>query len=180
MNLVDRVKGILLNPKEEWQVIESETGDANYLFTNYVAILAAVPAVAVFIGYTLAGLGIGRALIFGILVYIFHCVGWYVAGLVIDALAPTFGGRKSMPDALKVAAYSGTAGWLAGIFQLIPPLSVLSILGLYSIYLLWLGLPVLMKTPPDRATGYTAAVFGIMFGIGLVLILIFGTIISPF
>ena len=147
MNLVDRVKAILLSPRTEWAVIERETGDATYLFTNYVAMLAAIPAVATFIGYSLAGIGIGHAFIFGIFVYIFECVGWYVAALIIDALAPTFGGRKSMPDALKVAAYSGTASWLAGIFQLIPPLSVLSILGLYSIYLLWLGLPVLMKAP---------------------------------
>jgi hypothetical protein len=180
MNLVERVKAILLSPKTEWVVIESETGDANYLFTNYVALLAAVPAVASFIGYTLAGVGIGRALIVAILVYIGQCVGWYVAALVIDALAPTFGGRKSMPDALKVAAYSGTASWLAGIFQIIPPLSFLSIVGLYSVYLLWLGLPILMKAPVDRATGYTAAVFAVMFVIAIILVLVVFRIFLPF
>jgi Yip1 domain len=179
MNLVDRVKGILLNPKSEWAVIETETGDANYLFTNYVAILAAIPAVAVFIGYSFI-VGIGAGLIVGILTYVGHCVGWYVAALVIDALAPTFGGVKNFPDALKVSAYSATAGWLAGIFQIIPPLSVLSILGLYSVYLLWLGLPVLMKVPQDRATGYTAAVVGILFLVGIVIIFVVASIVSPF
>src|SRR5499426_3355103 len=115
MNLVERVKAILLTPKEEWQVIDTETGDANYLFTNYVAILAAIPAVCTFIGYVIGGwVGIGGALIFGILLYVIHCGGWYVAGLVIDALAPTFGGRNNLPAALKVAAYSATASWLSG------------------------------------------------------------------
>jgi hypothetical protein len=180
MNLVERVKAILLTPKTEWTVIEAETGDANYLFTNYVAMLAAVPAVAAFLGYSIAGLGIGRALIFGIFLYVIYCAAWYVEALVIDALAPTFGGQKNLPNALKVSAYSSTAAWLAGIFQLIPPLSVLSIVGLYSLYLLWLGLPALMKSPPDKATGYTAAVVAIMIVIMFVVILILGMFISPF
>jgi len=177
MNLVERVKAILLSPKTEWQVIEGEPGDANYLFTNYVAILAAVPAVAAFLGYSIAGLGIGRALILAIFLYVVYCAAWYVEALVIDGLAPTFGGQKNFPNALKVAAYSSTAGWLAGIFQLLPPISVLSILGLYSLYLLWLGLPVLMKSPPDRATGYTAAVVVIMFVIMIIIGFIVGMVI---
>jgi hypothetical protein len=177
MNLVERVKAILLSPKTEWQVIEGEPGDANYLFTNYVAILAAVPAVAAFLGYSIAGLGLGRALFLAIFLYVVYCAAWYVEALVIDGLAPTFGGQKNFPNALKVAAYSSTAGWLAGIFQLIPPISVLSILGLYSLYLLWLGLPVLMKSPPDRATGYTAAVVVIMFVIMIIIGFIVGMVI---
>ncbi len=177
MNLVERVKAILLSPKTEWQVIEGEPGDANYLFTNYVAILAAVPAVAAFLGYSIAGLGIGRALFLAIFLYVVYCAAWYVEALVIDGLAPTFGGQRNFPNALKVAAYSSTAGWLAGIFQLLPPISVLSILGLYSLYLLWLGLPVLMKSPPDRATGYTAAVVVIMFVIMIIIGFIVGMVI---
>jgi hypothetical protein len=94
-------------------------------------------------------------------------VAWYVEALVIDALAPRFGGQKNFPAALKVAAYSSTAGWLAGIFQLIPPLSILSILGLYSAYLLWLGLTALMRAPQEQTIGYTAAVIAIMIVIAI-------------
>jgi Yip1 domain len=176
MDLVARVKAILLMPKTEWVFIDGETGDTNYLFTNYVAILAAIPAVAWFIGYSIAGLGIGRALIVAILSYVLlSCVAWYVAALVIDALAPTFGGVKNMGSALKLAAYSWTAAWVAGVFHLIPVLSILGIIGiLYSFYLLWLGIPVLMKAPADRATPYTAAVVVIMVVIiGLVQFVLF-------
>jgi hypothetical protein len=163
MDLVARVKAILMSPKTEWGVIDGETGDAYYLFTNYVAILAAIPAVASFIGYSIAGLGIGKALIFAIFSYLISCGGWYVAAWVIDALAPTFGGVKNFGSALKLSGYSWTASWIAGIFHLIPGLSILGIVaGLYSIYLLWLGVPVLMKAPPDRATPYTAAIIVIM------------------
>jgi hypothetical protein len=172
MNLVERAQAILLSPKTEWQVIDGETGDPTYLFTNYVAVLAAVPAAAGFIGYSFGGMSVGTALFLAIFLYVFYCVGWYVEALVIDALAPTFGGQKNFPAALKLSAYSSTAAWLAGIFQIIPALAILGIVGLYSIYLLWLGLPMLMRTPPDRATAYTAAVIGIMIVIGIVVVIV--------
>jgi hypothetical protein len=78
--------------------------------------------------------------------------------MIVDALAPTFGGQKNTIQALKVCAYASTAGWLAGVFGLIPMLGILGLLGLYSLYLIYLGLPVLMKVPQDKALGYTIAV----------------------
>jgi Yip1 domain len=166
------VKTILTSPKTEWQVIEGETGDPTHLFTNYVAILAAVPAAAAFIGYSFGGMAVGTALFLAIFLYVFYCAGWYVEALVIDALAPTFGAQKNFPAALKLSAYSSTAAWLAGIFQIIPLLAILGIVGLYSLYLLWLGLPMLMRAPPDRATVYTVAVVGIMIAIGIVVVIV--------
>jgi Yip1 domain len=168
MNLVERVKAILLTPKTEWPVIEGEPGDAKYLFTSYVAILAAIPAIAGFIGTSLIGftvptvgtirLGIGAGILNAILTYVMAFVISYVVALIVDALAPTFGGQKNFDSALKLTVYSYTPGWLAGIFAIIPSLAFLSILGLYALYLFWVGAPVLMKVPRDRAIGYTAAV----------------------
>ena len=177
MNLVERVKAILLNPRAEWPVIERETGEPSYLFANYVAILAAIPAVAMFIGYSFSGFGIGHALILAIFSYLVSCGAWYVGALIVDGLAPTFGGVKNFQQALKLSAYSSTAVWLAGIFNLIPPLSFLAILGLYSIYLLWLGLPPLMKCPQEKATPYTAAVFAIVFVLLIIITVILGRIV---
>ena len=85
-------------------------------------------------------------------------MGTYILGLIIDTLAPTFDGKRSLIQGLKVAAYSSTAAWVAAIFALIPALSILSIAGLYSLYLLYLGLPVLMKAPKEKAVGYTVVV----------------------
>jgi hypothetical protein len=90
--------------------------------------------------------------------YVLTLIGVYVLALIIDGLAPSFDGTKNQIQALKVAAYSATAGWLAGVFALIPGLRILGILGLYSLYLLYLGLPVLMKAPKEKALGYTVVV----------------------
>jgi len=159
MNLVERVKAILLTPKTEWRAIEPEPGDPAYLFTNYVAILAAIPAVCGFIGMTIAGRSAGGGLIAAVVYYVLTFVMVYVVALIADALAPTFGARKDQPSALKLVVYSMTPAWVAGVFSLIPSLAILVLLGwLYGLYLLWLGVPVLMKAPDEKSVPYTAAV----------------------
>src|SRR5436305_3789853 len=113
MNLVARVQAILLYPKSEWLVIEREPGDLGFLFTNYVAILAAIPAVCGFIGRSIVGVGGYRAGLFsGLLIaivgYVLTFVGVYVMALIINALAPSFNGQKSFNNALKLVVYSFT------------------------------------------------------------------------
>jgi hypothetical protein len=163
MNLVERVKAILLQPKSEWLVIEREPGDAGYLFSNYVCIVAAIPPVCSFIGTSIVGfgpfrLGIVSGLIHAVIVYVLTLVGVFVTAYIIDFLAGVFGGRKNLDNAMKVSAYAPTAAWLCGVFNLIPMLSILGILGLYSLYLLHTGIAALMKPAADKALIYTIAV----------------------
>ena len=163
MDVVSRVKNILVDPRAEWGVIDGEQDGPHAILKSYVAIVAAIPVVCAFIGSSIIGVGPYRTgfflgLIAGIVHYVLSLIGVYVVAFVIDVMAPTFGGRKDFDSAFKVAAYAPTAAWVAGVFALIPALSVLSILGLYSLYLLYLGLPVLMKTPADKTIGYVIAV----------------------
>jgi hypothetical protein len=168
MNLVDRAKRILLSPRSEWEVVDTEATTAAQLFTGYAMPLAAIGPIGQIIGYSLFGISVpfaghyrvplGSAMTSALVTYVLALAGTYVLGLIIDALAPTFNGQRSQIQALKVAVYSSTASWVAGIFYLIPGLRLLTILGLYSLYLLYLGLPVLMKSPRDKAVGYTAVV----------------------
>lgn len=164
-SIVTRVKGILLKPKEEWAVINAEPATIQGLFVGYAVLLAAIPAVASLIGSLVFGYGwfgvtyrppLMNALSVAVGTYILSLVGLAVLALVIEFLAPQFGGEKNRIQAFKVATYSGTAAWVAGIFGLLPGISVLTLLGIYSIYLLYVGLPKLMKTPADKALGYTA------------------------
>jgi hypothetical protein len=188
MSLIDRVKNIIVTPKSEWPVIDREPGDVVYIFTNYVAILAAIPAICGFIGLSIVGMsvpGLGSVrmpvasgLLNAIVSYLFTFVSVYVVALIVDALAPTFSGRKNFESALKVTAYSYTPFWICGIFLLIPGLRFLTILGLYGFYLLWLGLPLLMKSPQDKSLGYTAAVVIVAIVIGVVLGLILGALFA--
>jgi putative Mn2+ efflux pump MntP len=177
MNLVDRVKSILLTPQTEWPAIEREPGDPAFLFTNYVAILAAIPAVAHFIDLSVVGAvrpSIGSGLAHAIVEYLLTFVVVYVMAMIIDMLAPTFAGKKNFDNALKLAVYSCTPGWLAGIFLLVPGFRILTLLGLYGIYVFWKGLPVLMKSPKDKNGVYLLAVIAC----AIVLAIVVSAIIS--
>ena len=170
MAMVDRIKNILITPKTEWPVIAGESTSNTDLVKSYVLPLAAIPAIAGFIGGSLIGhsvpiiggtfrvpivAGIGLA-IFG---YVMAIVAVYILAFIVNMLAPTFAAEKSDTQAFRLVVYSSTAGWLGGIFHLIPGLGLLGVLAsLYGIFLLYLGLPRLMKCPEDKAIGYTAVI----------------------
>jgi hypothetical protein len=165
--IIERVKAILTTPKTEWPVVAAEPATVSSLFTGYIVIIAALPAIAGFIkssliGTTVFGItvrnSIGGGIAAMVLGYVLSLVVIYVVALIINALAPTFGGQKDMVQALKTAAYSWTASWIAGIAVIVPWLGWLIALagGIYAIYLLYLGLPQTMKCPLEKSGGYTA------------------------
>jgi hypothetical protein len=165
MNLVARAKGILTNPRQEWVEIDNEPLNLGDVLVGYVLPLAAIGPIAMIIGWTAFGFGglfrlsIGAAIGAAITSYILTIAGIFVLAWVINALAPNFSATQSMPQAIKVAVYSSTAAWVAGIFNIFPALAILAVLGgLYSLYLCWLGLPILMKAPADKATSYVIVV----------------------
>jgi hypothetical protein len=83
----------------------------------------------------------------------------FVLALIVNGLAPTFGGTKDQLRALKLVAYGTTASFLGGVFNLIPAMALLGVLAsLYSIYLIYTGIAVMMRCPPDKAGVYTAVV----------------------
>jgi Yip1 domain len=140
-------------------VIEAEHDTLFDLLISYVAILAAIPELAHFIGQSFVGYTpIVPNLVRALVVYFVTFAMVYIIAGVIDLLAPRFGAEKNFANAVKLSAYSHTPLWLAGIFLLVPGLSFLLTLGLYGFYLLWIGLPMLMKVSDDKALPYAAAV----------------------
>jgi len=186
MSLIQRVQDILLKPKDTWPVIAQEGGDTASVYSSYLIYLAAIPAVAAFIGLSLVGAGafgvsmrlpIMSGLVNMVVSYVLSLVAVFVLALIVDALAPTFGGTKSQVNALKLVAYGSTAGFVGGIFGLLPSLAMLGLIAsLYSIYLIYTGLPVLMKCPPEKAGVYTAVVIVC----GIVAMIVLGIVSSLF
>ena len=188
-SLVDRVKNILMTPKTEWPRIDAEPATVGSIFTGYVLILAAIGPIAMLIGQQVFGMGfgaytwkppIGNSIAQAVLTYVMSLISIYVLSLIINALATSFGGTQDPVKAFKVAAYSWTAAWIAGIFYIFPPLWILMIVGLYSLYLLYLGLPVLMKVTQDKAVGYTVVVVVVAIILWVVVGMLVGALMAAF
>jgi hypothetical protein len=169
MAMIERIKGICLKPNTEWDAIAGEETSTADLFKGYAVPLAAIPAIAGFVGGSLIGrsmpfigsyrVPIVSGLAMAIFTFVMALVGVFILSLIINALAPSFGAEKNSSQALKVAVYSYTPAWVAGVLQILPMLGLLAVLaGLYGLYLLYLGLPRLMKCPQEKAVGYTAVV----------------------
>ncbi len=179
-SLVERVKNILLTPKTEWPRIDSEPATIGGIYTSYVVILAAIGPICALIGQQLIGImGLKPTLTYSLTMALFNyglaLVAVYVSALIINALAPNFGGTKDMVKAFKVAAYSSTAVWVAGVFNIIPLLGLLILIALiYGLYLLFLGLPLLMRVPADKAAVY----FVVVIVVQILLYFVIGYIVA--
>ena len=162
VKLVERVKALLLTPRLEWKVIEQEPDTLPDLLIRYVAILAAIPEVSRFVGQSFIGdyAPVLPSLLRMVIVYLLTFAMVYIIASVIDLLAVRFGGQRNFANAVKLSVYSHTPLWLAGIFLLIPGLNFLLILGVYGLYLFWIGLPLLMQVPADKALPYAALATG--------------------
>jgi uncharacterized membrane protein len=190
VDIKTRVRNILLTPNTEWPVIAEEPTDKGAIVTGYVMPLAAIGAIAGFIGGSLVGMSLpflGRyrvpimaGLTGAVIAFVFAIVGVFILAFIIDALAPTFGAQKDSNKAFKVAVYSYTPAWIAGALQILPALGVLGIIAaLYGLYLLYLGLPALMKVPQEKAIGYTAVVVVCAIVLSIVVGSISSLIIAP-
>jgi len=189
MNALVRSKAILVDPAAAWRGIEKDVGDPAYLLSRYVAVLALIPALSSFVGATLIGVltPSGASLrgdlidgLFGaVFSYAASCAIVLLLGLIIDLLAPLFGGRRDFEEAFKLAVYSFTPLWLVGIFLLLPGLRFLLLTGVYSIYLFWLGAPRLTKMPEQQAANFTLVIVictaGLLYGAALAQRMLFGT-----
>jgi hypothetical protein len=188
--IITRAKSMLLAPRAEWPLVAAEPDTVGGLYSGYIAVVAAIPAIALFLSSTLIGVSVpflgafrvplATGLTTAVIRYVLSLIATFVVALIVDALAPSFGGEKNRVQALKTVAYALTASWVASIIYIVPGLGLLAVLvalagGIYSIYLLNMGLPFTMKCPPEKAIGYTAVSAIVAIIVWWVLFLVVGS-----
>ena len=159
MNLVDRAKNIIITPKTEWDAVAAEEPNIQQILVSYVLPLALIPTIAAIIGWGVIGIFGFTSFSYGIAMGLVQLINAFlsvlIAGFVIDALAPSFGSQKNMGRAVQLVAYSMTPIWIAGILNILPTIGWLAgLIGLYGLFIMYLGLSPIMKTPEDKKVGY--------------------------
>ena len=193
--VLQRIKNILLSPNAEWPLIAAEPTSVVQISVGYVLPLTALVALMSWVRLFFAEarspfggtvqwlhtLGLGTVA----MIFLLSFSGLWIMALIIDGFAPTFGGSRDRRQAFKVAVYSFTPAYVGSVLMLLPilPTALQLFAGLYGIYLLYIGLPVVMRSPPDRALGYTATVIACAFLLSVVLrflllSLVFGALLA--
>ncbi len=183
MNLIERVKNILVTPKTEWEVINGETATPMSLLTSYVLPLAIVSSVGTILKYFFFAptLGMGTNFMIGMALvgFIAAVIAFYLSAIIIDMLAPSFSSEKDLNKSAQLVAYAGTPSYIAGLLSFIPIIGGLLTFAAwgYGIYLMYLGIGPLKKTPEDKKIVYMLVAFAIMIVIYLVIAAILGAIV---
>jgi hypothetical protein len=134
MELVSRVKNILIDPQNEWRVIDGEPDTPANILKNYVAIVAAIPVVCSFIGASIIGVGPYRTGHLARTDRRDHPLRADLGRRLCDRLRDRSAGAElrrpqGFHQGLQGRRYAPTAVWVAGVFSLLPVLSALTILG---------------------------------------------------
>mgnify|MGYP000059012513 CR=1 FL=1 len=187
MNLIERVKNILIAPQKEWAVIRKENDSPVKVLTSYLILLALIPTAAAFVGWGFVGYKVYAVRVasvelgirYGAIQFVSVITGAYLTAFVLDLLAPNYGAEKGFDRAFQLSAYCYTAFCVAGVFYLLPSLSTLaSLAALYSLYLLYAGLKPMMKVPDEKAGKYFIAALLCMIAVSVVLSLVLGAAIG--
>ena len=187
MNIFERAKSIIVTPKTEWVVIENENTTSQQLLTKYLLLLALIPAIASFIGYSFVGIslgklghiggGVGFGLRQAIIAYASSIISTYLAAWVINFLAASFSSEKNFDKAFQLVVYAYTPTMIAGVFLIFPALSVIQLIaGLYGLYILYLGLHPMMRTPEDKKPIYFVVSLLVMIVVSFAISSIFAAI----
>ena len=165
-SIIARAIAIIISPAKEWPKIKAEDTSTREVFMRYVLPLALIGPVAGLIGYLIFGYsalggvsfrpGLISAVIGAVVALALALISFLVLWLIADTLSRKFGGEVSPTNALKLVAYGSTPVWLVGIFALVPPLSILGLLALYSLYLIYVGVTPMLNVPKEKALLFTA------------------------
>lgn len=187
--LIARIRGLVTNPRVEWPRIDATPTTEQAIYTGVVLPLAAIPAICRAVGSVLfpphlfgmiIRTSVAGAVTTAVVTFLMSVLSVFVTALIVSALAPQFGGVNSRTQATKLIAWVSAPVWVAGILYIIPQLGGLATLiaVIYSIYLLYLGLPVLMKSAPDKTVGYIIVTVLIAIAVFFVVGVVAGTIIA--
>lgn len=181
--VLNHVWGLMVRPKAEWQRVHDERCSVTRCYCSHVLFLAAIPAVAgfigtVFVGWSVAGgnsvhLVAGSALRIAVSFYIAMLVTVFAVGKLIQWMGQTYNAAQPLAACIALAAYAATPLFLTGVTLVYPVPWVNFLIGIfalsYTVYLLYLGLPVMMEISEERGFLFSSAVMavGLVMLVGL-------------
>ena len=173
MNLIERAKNILFTPKTEWEVVNGETATPVSILTGYVLPMSIISCLGTIIsGFLFTGVySMSYTISIAAVMLVVSIVTYYLSVIIVDMLAPSFNSEKNSGKSAQLVAYSNTPGYIAGFLSFIPVIGWILpfVAWAYGIYLMYLGLGPIKKTPEDKKVVYILVIYVIMIAIYFIL-----------
>ncbi len=190
-SLIEKIKLLILKPKETWESISNESLTTQDILKKYLILALCIPAAATFIGRWIIGIRIpfygvyrltfGASLFTAVLEYALILLGIWGMGKVIQFLAEKFESSTSEVNAYKLVVFSFLPYLAAGVIYLIPSLGTLvALMGLYCIYLFYVGIPVIMNTPEEKVLPFSITIILSVLVIYFIISVLTGTILDHY
>lgn len=173
--MMHHVVGLFTHPDQEWRQIRGEDESIRHLYLTHTLLLAAIPAVAAFIGTTQVGWVIGNrapvvltqhaAAWMALMSYAAMLGGVAVMGGFIHWMARTYDKTPNMARSVAFATHTATPLFIGGVAALYPHLWLGMLVGLaavaYTVYLLYVGLPTFMNLGEDEGFLFSSSVLAV-------------------
>lgn len=188
MNIVERVKNIIVSPKLEWEKIDAENLDMKTVIMSYVLPLAVISAICAFIGYGFIGLnagyfrmkGMNWGIYYGVMALVSPLITIVVSTYIVDMLAPSFASEKNLNKSANLVAFSMTPALIGGFLSILPMIAIIgSLFAIYGLYLWYLGLGPIKQTPEDKKVVYIVVTALIAIVVYFIIGMIFSRLLMP-
>ncbi len=173
--MINHAAGLLFKPSEQWQSVSKLPENKLSTLILLPCILAILPATAWYYGTTEIGWTVGKgdpirltdesALTIVILFYAAMLSAVAIIGYFIHWMSHTYGADSSIAKGVVIAGLTATPLFLAGASGFYPILWLDMLVGVvavcWSVYLLYLGIPIVMDIPEERGFLFSSAVIAI-------------------
>ena len=173
--MIHHVLGLFTHPEQEWKEIRGEEESISHMYFTHVLILAAIPAISAYIGTSQVGWIIGNgdpvklttasALQMTVMTYIAMLIGIGAMGAFIHWMSRTYDSNPTITQCVVFAAYNATPLFIGGLAALYPNLWLSMLVGTaaicYTVYLLYVGIPVFMGIPEEEGFVYASSILAI-------------------
>ena len=188
--MIQHAVGLLLQPESQWRSIAALPNSTFRNLTLFPVVFALLPAIAWYYGASVVGWSVGSreeiirltadsALQISILFYFAMVISVAVIGYFIHWMAETYGADSSLTKGLVIAGLTATPLFLSGLVGFYPVLWIDMLVGVvaisWSVYLLYLGIPIVMAIPEERGFLFSSAVVAI--GLVMFIVILVATVI---
>ncbi len=187
--MIGNIIGLLIRPKTQWQRIAEKDNFGLFSAVLYTAVFACIPAAAWYYGTTKIGWTVGdgdivrmtadSAAVIIMLFYFTMIASVLAIGYMIHWMSETYGADSSVAKGVTIAGMSAMPLFFAGAVGFVPVFWVALLIGVsavgYAIYILYLGIPIVMRIPEERGFLFSSAV--IAFCMVILMIIMGATVI---